>query len=76
LIDLPIERQLGCTFSGVQSSAVYDYPETDAKIEPVSGAEERVTRHRGGLPTRILGHNRLRQFCRGFCRNCFAFRLR
>jgi 5,5'-dehydrodivanillate O-demethylase len=30
-IDLPIERHLGYTFSGVQSSAAYDYPETVVK---------------------------------------------
>jgi 5,5'-dehydrodivanillate O-demethylase oxygenase subunit len=30
-IDLPIERHLGYTFSGIQSSAAYDYPETVVK---------------------------------------------
>jgi 5,5'-dehydrodivanillate O-demethylase len=34
-IDLPIERRLGYTFSGVQSSAAYDYPAT----EPVGAGE-------------------------------------
>jgi 5,5'-dehydrodivanillate O-demethylase oxygenase subunit len=34
-IDLPIERRLGYTFQGVQSSAVYDYPQT----EPASPGE-------------------------------------
>jgi len=32
-IDLPIERHLGYTFSGVQSSAAYDYPKTEP-VEP------------------------------------------
>jgi len=39
-IDLPIERHLGYTFSGIQSSAAYDYPETDATS---SGAGDKAS---------------------------------
>jgi 5,5'-dehydrodivanillate O-demethylase len=38
-IDLPIERHLGYTFSGIQSSAVYDYPVT-AATEPADSGDK------------------------------------
>jgi len=38
-IDLPIERQLGYTFSGIQSSAAYDYPATSTATEPAGSSD-------------------------------------
>ena len=38
-IDLPVERHLGYTFSGIQSSPTYDYPDVAAKAEPADPGE-------------------------------------
>ncbi|MBV8534323.1 MAG: aromatic ring-hydroxylating dioxygenase subunit alpha [Alphaproteobacteria bacterium] len=38
-INLPIERRLGYTFSGVQSSAAYDYPTIETKADAAGSGE-------------------------------------